>query len=91
MARHLIYSRYGPLPAEVVQGVGDADRPWRATLVEHHPMLTAIHGAVGASERGAVANLAGAVARFGSDWPLPPRVEQLSSASVQFVRAEQGD
>ena len=91
MARHLIHSRYGPLPAEVVQGVGDADRPWRATLVEHHPMLTSVLGAVGASERRAVGNLAGAVARFGSDWPVPPRSGTLERASFQFVRAERVD
>ena len=90
MARHSIHSRYGPLPAQVVQGQG-ADRPWRATLVEHHPLLTAVLGAVGSTEREAVANLAGAVARFGSDWPLPPRLAQLERASQQFVRAEQVD
>ena len=92
MARHVIHSRYGPLPAEVVQGLGDVDRPWRATLVEHHPLLTAVLGAVGSTEREAVGNLAGAVDRFGSDWPLPPRLEQMERTSSQrFVRAETVD
>ena len=49
-------------------------------------MLAAVIGAVGASKRGAFANLVGAVAGFGSDWPVSRQAETVTNTDIEETK-----
>ncbi len=49
-------------------------------------MIAAVLGAVGASKRGAFADLVGAVAGFGSDWPVSSQVETVTNTDIEETK-----
>lgn len=89
MTGRLIHTWLGPLAAVVEQ----RDGRWYVRFRDHHPLLTAIKGAIGDTEDEALAVLAGAVHTSGSTWPDPPRRDLIGDTEdgPRYVRAERVD